>query len=183
MENGKPILTEKSREFLIEQAAGRRAAATPLPGPLADAFGSNCIMVGTVAVRKIVNSDWSFFHKINSPLLEITKEKATGGELDLKVTELQEAEIVWQFTHTPKQCRDLFEKGKDVWENTVRAEVDDAIDQPLIRLIIMAVMEHIGQSWKTTLEYKAKLEEDGKLSFFRESKTASDGGSTTVAAS
>lgn len=175
-------LKEKIEAHALEQMAVRRASASPLPGPLFDAFASeHVIQVGEIKVRKIVSNDWPIFEKLQSPLIELTKEKAQndGGAVDLTVTNEQECEMVWQFTHTPRECRELMAEGREAFRERAVLEVGDSIDQPTVKLIIMAIMEHLKRSWQTCLEHQAKMEQEGQVTFFRDTtanKTASGGG-------
>ncbi len=171
---------EKAREYAWKREAEARASADPLPGPLGDAFAADAIMVGNIGVRKIVASDWQFFKKINSPVLRVVQEilQNPNSELNLEVDPAEYWAVVWQFTHTPKQCRDAFAKGEDDFRALVAEEVGDSQDEAIVNLIIAAVMEQIKRSWSTALQYKSGMEKDEGINFPQAgaSKMASAGG-------
>ena len=78
-----PELQDKAVDANLREEANRRAAATPLPGALADAFLTDAIQVtDTMFVRRVVASDWSILQWLDSPIYKMILDKWIERVLD-----------------------------------------------------------------------------------------------------
>lgn len=185
------ISKERLEEHSMSVMAGRRANSEPLPGPMADAFAAGAIKVGEHRVRKVVASDWVAFKQIKSPVLEMILDLQQGaGNPEYKPSEVefsdqQQWELAWQFIKTPKEVRKAIVDG--TISALAEAEIGDVIEQPIVMLLIAAVMEQLKRSWQTAVKYGAEAKKNGDITFFRDTeamrKMASGGGSSTSAGS
>lgn len=162
--------------------ASQRAAATPAPGPVLAAFTAGPISVGNFSIRPVVASDWIIFQQIKSPWLEMALEstKPEGSQEETPWTEQDTWDSVWQFTHSPAECRALAAKGLQTWKDTVRADIGDSPEYSAhIDAISIAVQSQVVNHWKTRIAVVAKAEEDGVIKNFldmsRVPKTVSAG--------
>ncbi len=176
-------------ETLLSLEAGRRAGADPLPGPAGDAFALHGdIRVGPFTVRRVVASDWKILKAIDSPiikmLLELRQDPTSTAEVPIEPEE--EWELAYQFTRPVAEARAALAQGRDKFRAAASAQIGDAIDEPLIKLISSAVLEQIRRSWLSAVSYKQQLEKEGEVTFFpvaeANPKMASAGGSITSGA-
>lgn len=142
----------------LRNEAGKRAAADPLPGPLADAFLKDSIPVGVgISVRRIVASDWHILKALDSPilrqLLELQKDEALREETEYSDSE--QCEMVYQFTHAPKQCRELLKMGRETYRSTAQDYCDSGIDFAQMPLIIAAITKQLSDCIATSISYNA----------------------------
>lgn len=132
-------------------AAGKRAAAEPLPGALSEAFLGDAIDVQGVKVRRIVASDWIILKGLNSPIyrqmLEFQKDEAQREPVPF--TDGEAYEICWQFTHAPKASRELLARGREVFTETAREEIADLLDVAVCDAIVKAVGLQMVKSFQT----------------------------------
>ena len=144
-----PVLTEEAR---------KRASATPFPGPLAEAFLSDAIQVDEkLFVRRIVASDWKILQWLDSPIMRQMLELLKDEKLrdDVPFTDEEEWEMCWQFTHLPKDCRELQAKGRETFR-AVAVEYGDTITMPQSKLIVRAIGKQIVNSYSTAVKYMPK---------------------------
>lgn len=165
METGElePELQDKAVEANLRDEANRRAAATPLPGALADAFLTDAIQItDNLFVRRVVASDWSILQWLDSPIykmiLEVQKEDALREEVTY--TDEEEWEMVWQFTHAPKDVRALKAKGREVFKETCANEIGDAYSLVVTKKVVEAISKQILSSFDTKIGF-ASSEEGG----------------------
>lgn len=149
-------ILETAQEQQLTDDANRRAAATPLPGALADAFLRGAIQVDeTTFVRRVVASDWPILQWLNSPLyrliLEIQKDEAIREEIPY--TDEEEWEMCWQFTHSPKECRALKEKGREVFKQTAIDEIGDSSLMGVQKKIVSAISAQVVASFGTKVGF------------------------------
>lgn len=182
---------EQVQRFDLKQQALGRANGEPFPGPLADAFLKDAIMVGDIAVRKVVARDWKILRAINSPVIRLIQDSAQNPNAvpEIETTDEEEWELAFQFTHTPSEVWDTLQKGREMFSKVAQIAVADnpRFTSSIVKLIGAAVMEQIRREWQTALKFKAEMEERGDVSFFREPTTSPTtglaGGSNTSAAS
>ena len=151
-----PEIQEKIVAQNLREEANRRAAATPLPGPLADAFLKDAIQVDeNVFVRRIVASDWSLLQWMDSPLyrmfLELQKDEPLREEI--KYTDEEEWEMCWQFTHSPKECRVLREKGREVFRATCTEQIGDNVLMGVQKAIVAAISKQVVACFGTKVGF------------------------------
>jgi hypothetical protein len=158
MNNGLPTITAPARAKTIEEMASDRAVSDPLPGALADAFLEGDIHVGDVLVRKMVASDYVLFKFLDSPILRQFLELAKPQDKmeEIAYTDEEEWEMCWQFTHSPRENRDM---------------IGDSLTRETTQIIIAAVMEQVKRNMVTAQRYVAEASEKGEITFFRETRT------------
>jgi hypothetical protein len=148
-------IVEKAGEHQLIEDARRRAAATPLPGALSEAFLNDAIQVAdNLFVRRIVASDWKVLQALGSPIykliLELQKDESIRE--DISYTDEEEWEMCWQFTHNPKECRELLAKGKDGFRAEAVA-LGDTLTLPTMKSIVAAVRKHLFDSYLTKVQF------------------------------
>jgi hypothetical protein len=158
-------ILETAREHQLTEDANRRAAATPLPGALAEAFLTDAIQVSDkLWVRRVVASDWSILQWLDSPIykmiLEVQKDEKIRDEVPY--TDEEEWEMCWQFTHTPKQCRELKAKGRGVFRQTCIDEMGDAHSLIVTKKAVEAISKQILASFDTKIGFSSSDESELK---------------------
>lgn len=173
---GHPVLSpERVMEHTLTIAATDRAAATPLPGPLANAFGPGTIEVCGVKVRKFMAADWEIFQMIKSPVLDMVLEweKPEGARDAITSSNTQEWEMVYQFTHSCAEVYALVEKDREAFHKLCVEQVglNEAFADKLSP-IIAAVMEQFKRHVETRVKFMAEAKEQGEITFFRDTKAS-----------
>ncbi len=158
-------IQEQGRQRILVEDATRRAAATPLPGPLADAFLSDSIQITeTMSVRRVVASDWKILQWLDSPIfrtmLELQKDESIRDEVPTLPEEAWE--MCWQFTHTPKQCRELMAKGRETFRNTSAEDMADKESLTIINKAVAAIISQVIRSFDTKVDFKTDDSDDSK---------------------
>lgn len=144
-------IEDKAREIALEQEANKRAAATPLPGALSEAFLSDAIDCGGgLFVRRIVASDWVILQWLDSPMYRMTLEVQKDESIreDVKYTPDEGYEMIWQFTHTPQQNRDLKDLGRKAYTD-VAIVIQDTFNATILSNAIKAIGKQIVASFET----------------------------------
>jgi hypothetical protein len=160
-----PTLDEQAQELELTEQARRRAAATPLPGALADAFLTDAIQVtDNMFVRRVVASDWSILQWLDSPIykmiLEVQKDEAMRDAVTY--TDEEEWEMCWQFTHSPKDCRALKAKGREVFRQTCIDEMGDTNPLVVTKKAVEAISKQILASFDTKIGFSSGEGDDSK---------------------
>jgi hypothetical protein len=106
--------------------AAARAAATPLPGPLADAFAiAPEITVGKYKVRAFLECDFEFLKALEHPLYEILIDLWTGTK-ESKNDYFPRGQYGWDvcflFTHSADDVEALLKQGKSAFQDAAKAE-------------------------------------------------------------
>src|ERR1017187_6604772 len=112
----------------LREEANKRAAADPLPGPLADAFLKGAIPWGDGRfVRRVVASDWKILKGLDSPIFRQILEPQKDPTLreETVYSDEEQWEMCWQFTHSPADNRALMAKGRPAY----RAEAEKWADE------------------------------------------------------
>ena len=75
---GNEAIAPEAAEAQLTEDARKRAAATPLPGALAEAFLCDAIFVPwgdkQIPVRRVVASDWPILQWLESPIFKLILE-------------------------------------------------------------------------------------------------------------
>jgi len=184
MSDAAVTLSQTQREHYLRNEAAKRANSNPLPGPAGDAFGKNGpIKVGdSFLIREVVASDWKVMAAIDSPIIRLLMEIRQNPEKpNMAITAEEEAEIAFQFTRTPKECREVIKSGKEAFREKALEEIADKVDAVTISLMVAAVIEQVKRSFNTGISYREKMEKEGEVRFFLDSpetnpETGSAGG-------
>ena len=151
-----PEVADKAVEANLREEANRRAAATPLPGALSDAFLTDAIHVADgLDVRRVVASDWSILQWLDSPIYKMILEVQKDEKLRdaVSYTDEEEWEMVWQFTHSPKDVRALKAKGREVFKETCAAEIGDKYKLTETKQAVEAISKQILASFDTKIGF------------------------------
>lgn len=167
---GKPkaiekIILDKGQEIQLTEDANRRAAATPLPGALADAFLTDSIQVSdNLFVRRVVASDWSILQWLDSPIYKMILEVQKDEKIreSVSYTDDEEWEMVWQFTHSPKDVRSLKAKGREVFKETCASDIGDSYSLVVTKKAVEAISKQILASFDTKIGFSSGDEPDSK---------------------
>ena len=159
---------EKIESAKMESLSNERAAREPLPGPAADIFNNTPLIVktsiGDVTIRPMVAYDINIFKLINSPFYQImmgdTPDKAIVNQLF--TTEEESYEMIFQFTHSPKICYELFKKGKDAYKDKVMEEISFVYNPADAALLVEKIMEHIFKVNLAKIDFVAPEPEEDK---------------------
>lgn len=141
------------RAQAAEDAAGRQAAATPLPGPLRDVFALvPDIAVGPFKVRPFYDIDFEFLTALNHPL----KDMMVEGKISDKFlpTGAMAWQLCWMMTRPVDEADAVFKKG--VLEVNVAARAEfGKLQLPALAKLIEAVIRQMTIYWSPSLEYGA----------------------------
>lgn len=145
---------------VMESMANDRAVREPLPGPAEEIFNTEPLAVKLsnneeVIIRPMVAFDISIFKKINSPFYRILMDDKTEGKQSLFADEEESYELVYQFTHSPKEAYQLFKKSVEVYKDKVMEEVAFKYNPADAALLVSKIMEHIFHVYLSKINYKS----------------------------
>lgn len=150
-----PAIVAETAERREAQA---RAAATPLPGPLASAFAiAPSVPCGTYRVRAFLECDFEFLKALEHPLYEIlidlwqNTSKSTNdfyprGQLGW--------EICYLFTHSEDDVEALLKKGVQEFKDAAKAEFG-RLPTAAIAALNKAANQQCLLAFSTTINYGA----------------------------
>ena len=150
-----PEESARLAEAGVEQMARARAAADPLPGALSDAFLKDSIKIADgVWVRRVVASDWKILKALDSPIFRqmLEFQKPEDAREETVFSDEEQWEMCWQFTHTPKENRELIAQGRKAYAETAETWADSA-ELSQMPLIIDAITKQLIRSFQTSLQY------------------------------
>lgn len=84
-----------------------RAAAIPLPGPLAAAFAAEPIRVGPITFREPTIGDYEVLHLIGSPMYDSFNAALSGSESKCTYSFAQIRDVVFLFSSPAAEARRL----------------------------------------------------------------------------
>lgn len=176
MNREQPIISnpEVAENALLENEASKRAAAHPLPGPLAEAFCSGPIQVAGKTVYKVVPRTFQALTAVKSPLIEMIQDVVQGGKVDTEFTDEQSWVICWIFTRPPKEVREMIFKGPEALKEAATTEVGEEWEAACINLVMAACLEQIKRHMMTVVKFAAEAQEKGDITFFRDSAAAKE---------
>ena len=154
---------EKIAAIVERREISARAAATPLPGALADAFTFQPdIKVGKYIVRAFCEADFEYLQALEHPMHEILIATFSGKEssADYFSSGQKAWELCYLLTHSIDELDNLFKAGKQA--------VKDAAEKEFKRLpfgsvstIHAAAVKQIMDASKTAIGYGASDDDDG----------------------
>lgn len=157
---------EKTKDAIMESMSNERASKEPLPGPTQDFFMTERLAVktsiGNVIIRPLVVFDITIFKMIDSPLYKILMGDITpdANNNTLFAGEEESYELIYQFTHSPKQCYDLIKKGKDSFKDKVLEEVAFIYTPQDAASLIEIIMSHIFKVQLAKIQFDSVQTED-----------------------
>ena len=137
------------------------AAAQPLPGPLAGAFGEVPETVAGLRVRPVVHYDFTVLRALNSPLLR----QLEGSKKREAFTDDQGYEMVLQFTTPPEDLAGLLDQhGKGfagMFRGLARKRIGFALGPVEVALLVKGVEKAFLTAFSTVLQFEPKAQDDG----------------------
>jgi hypothetical protein len=167
------------------------AHATPLPGPLADAFAHIPKTIAGLTVRPCVHYDFIILQQLKSPLLDLIKQAASpGGDGSarpaIEVSDDQSYELIFQFTRPVREMAALVAQGPGKFRARAREEIGYTLGPVEVGLLAKAVSDEIVRAFSTVVKYTRPSSESEGATVFTpppaSPMTASAGGSATSAA-
>ncbi|HOC55131.1 MAG TPA: hypothetical protein PKI20_05895 [Verrucomicrobiota bacterium] len=183
-----PGFGKEAQAHAARARALRRAAADPLPGPLADAFGPLPETVSGLRVRPVVHYDFVVLRALKSPLLDHLAGASNARRKPASpFSDDQGYEMVLQFTTPPEQLADLMDQHGPSFPKWFRRQARQRIGFRLgpvqVALLVKLVEQAFIAAFKTVLEFTEKPSDNAPFTSPPAPSTASAGGSTTSAAS
>lgn len=177
---------KEAQAHAARSRALRDAAADPLPGPLAGAFGPLPETVAGLRVRPVVHYDFVVLRALKSPLLDHlraqVKKKAAS-----QFSDDQGYEMVLQFTTPAEQLAEFMEQHGPAFpkwfRRQARSRIGFALGPVQVALLVKNVERAFVAAFSTVLEFAEKKPESAHFTSPPAPPTASAGGSTTSAAS
>ncbi len=150
---------QKAQELLQKDGPMRRAEATALPGPLADAFAlAPNIVVGPFSVRPVFDIDFEFLSVLKHPLDTMVKdllqqEKPTAMFLPTGPAAWQ---AFWIFTHSVDEVENLLAspEGVEQLNHMARKQFGRLSTAAMVELF-KAVMTQVQISSSTVVQLEA----------------------------
>ena len=105
---------EKLKQMAVEDLAGHRALAEPLPGPLKDAFAlAPEIVVGPYKVRRFRDGDFKILAALDNPFSEWLRAcllgDQTGADVKIQPTGQAMWDLAFVFTRPAKQIKEVIQ--------------------------------------------------------------------------
>ena len=144
----------------LREESNKRAAADPLPGPLADAFLKGAIPWGDGRfVRRVVASDWKILKALDSPIFRQMLEAQKKPELreETVYSDEDQWEMCWQFTHTPAENRALIAKGREAYRAAAETWADET-DLTDMAFIVDSITKLLVSSSNTRVGFGSSAE-------------------------
>jgi len=175
--------------------AARRAAASPLPGPLREAFAAEPPSLHGFTLQPVTMGLHPILVRLGSPLLEvirILREELTRDDgadestpdlaaaartarlsraqsrlaTEVKAEEEALVETVYAFTRPIAEIRALLNKGRDLFRETALRAIADRLHPAQFGELQQLVSRHYAASFATALPYQApRGPDDGRTVF------------------
>lgn len=152
----------KLSEVQSESTLVQQANATPLPGPLRNAFAiKESIDVGPYKIRPIVDRDFEYLQLLDSPL----HYQLEGKEIDMiNLIRGQKAwDLCYIFTHPFKEIKGVL-KG-DGGENKLHELAGNEFEEMDIAKmmeVLAAIFRQIEIYWEPVISFKSSEMDDSK---------------------
>lgn len=146
-------------KFKAEDAVAAQAAATPLPGPLRDAFAIQPdIQVGKWSVRPFYDVDVEILQALDHPLHQMMLAGKSGKKADVEF--LPRGPHAWQFcwllTNTPDDAEQAIKDG--TLADKAKKEFGKLQMGGIVKLCEVALKQMEGY-WSTAVGYGAPSKE------------------------
>lgn len=166
------------------------AGATPLPGPLAEAFASGPVKIGDYTIREFVPMDAAILRRLNSPFYQQIIETLKPKE-ERRPTPTEDSDewvVIFLFTRSCLEAERVLDLGVAEFQRQARAAFahNPRLNLALYNDLYQACAARVVRAFSTALHYRASTPEADSTVFTTppaEPTTASVGGSTTSAAS
>lgn len=158
-----PAIAAKISETVERREASERAAATPLPGPLADAFSiAPEIKVGNYKVRAFLECDFEFLKALEHPLYEILIDlwqNTKTATHDFFPRGQHGWEICYLFTHAADEVEALLKAGAQAFKDAAKKEFG-RMPTAAIAALNKAANQQCLIAFSTTINYGASESPD-----------------------
>ena len=160
---GSPQAAKTLADAAERREASARAAATPLPGPLADAFAiAPEIVVGKYKVRAFLECDFEFLKALEHPLYEILIDlwqNTQTSKNDFYPRGQLGWEICYLFTHSADEVETLLKSGVQAFKDAAKAEFG-RMPTAAIAALNKAANQQCLLAFRTTINYGASESPD-----------------------
>lgn len=149
-------IAETMARHAVEDAAGRRAAAEPLPGPLHDAFAIQPdIAVGPYKVRPFYDIDFEYLSLLDHPLYKMI----SGSDHDFVPRGPHAWELCWIMTRDVDVSEEIIKKlGVAALKDAARKEFG-RMRLPALSDINAAIVKQLTIYWSPVIAYGAPAQE------------------------
>lgn len=158
----------KRKEMALEAMASRRAAADPLPGPLAKAFGPRAIRVVAedgqeVSIRPLVAYDWVILKVINHPIYQQMLEIMQAGDKakpdEIKYEPKDQWALVYMLMNSCEEVADVLDSSQTAFEKAARRSVSMAFSPVDVDRLVGACSKQILGHMDTMVRYSQEVKE------------------------
>ena len=163
MDDLKDRIAQRQDEQETEDAAGRQAAGTPLPGATADAFAPQPdIKVGSYSIRPFYDADFKTLQFLENPLCKMLaasfkgeKSEEDGEKIMREVSYGQHAwDICFVLTTPPREVAAILKKGgAAALKDAAQEKFGETLPTGAVIKLVMAAIDQMNKSWATMLGY------------------------------
>lgn len=140
----------------------QQANATPLPGPLRNAFAiKESIDVGPYKIRPIVDRDFEYLQLLDSPL----HYQLEGKEIDMiNLIRGQKAwDLCYIFTHPFKEIKAILKSdGGEKKLHELAGDEFEEMDIAKMMEVLAAIFRQIEIYWEPVISFKSSESDDSK---------------------
>lgn len=156
------ITDEQIEKYLARKAqaeATRRVGATPLPGPLLDAFDPPTVVIAGLTMLPITAGHIAILQRIDSPLLRAVERMQSPGDATAKDDDDEAGiegtvETLYVFATEPRELRQTIAKGRELFREAAMQAVGDGLPLRLVGEVTRALGEYFARSFATSIEYE-----------------------------
>lgn len=156
---------EKIQDAKMTSMANERAEREPIPTVVDDLFNPEPLVVktsqGDITIRPMVAYDLNFFKRTNSPFYQAIMGDISGSA-SLFPDDEQSYELVYQFTHTPKEVYALHKQGVEKYRDVINETIGFVYTPKDVQLLLESVMRHIFGVDMKKIQFDAGAEETDK---------------------
>lgn len=172
---------ERLVRHAIDVQAGSRAAADPLPGPLAEAFKPLNIQVEGFTIRPLVAWDWAIMKTLNSPIYrQMLEVMQLGDKAEQVPSEPSEMwELIYLLTRPCEEADKVFQRGADAFRDAAKREIGFKLNLGQVSALGDQCINQIYAHMETMVKYAPKESEGTVVNFQQAEKdptTVSAGG-------
>lgn len=154
---------DKLAEVQSDSLLAQQANATPLPGPLRNAFAvKNSIDVGDYKIRAVVDRDFEYLQQLDNPLHYQLSDK--GKEIDMiTLVRGQHAwDLCYLFTHPFKEVKAVLKSGGVAKLRELSGDEFDEFDVCKMLEVLKAIYRQIEIYWEPVISFKSSDTDDSK---------------------
>lgn len=177
-------LDRNALDMNLRAEASKRASADPLPGPLANAYGSLPITIAgpdrdgveiSFTIRPLVAYDWALLKKLNSPVFRLMLEVQQVGieKAELKdAQDFEDWELIYLLSRPCEEADAVFCSGRDKFAQEAKSKVAFRLHTGMVAKLVQACLHQIFTHFSTMNKYAPSESEDkkpegGPMDFFQ----------------